>query len=70
MLENDFWDFISTEQLEKIRAAVAKKTPKEFKNEITNPTLNGQADQNDLSKQGQPQSNQDLGENSSEDTKE
>jgi len=70
MVENDFMDFISKEQLEKIRASVAKKTPKEFKNEIhTNPTLNGQADQDDLSKPGQPQSDQVVSENPSEDIK-
>lgn len=72
MVQNDFMDFISKEQLEAIKASVAKKTPKQFRNEIprpSKPSFNGKADQDDLSKQGQPQPNQDLSENSSEDAK-
>jgi len=70
MVENDFMDFISKEQLEKIRASVAKKTPKEFKDEIhTRQNPYGQADQDDLSKPGKPQSDQVVSENPSEDIK-
>jgi len=70
MVENDFMDFISKEQLEAIKASVAKKTPKKFKDEIhTRQNSYGQADQDDLSKPGQPQSDQVVSENPSEDIK-
>jgi hypothetical protein len=72
MVEDDFMEFISKEQLEEIRKQIAKKTPKQFRNEIprpSKPSFNGKADQDDLSKQGQPQPNKDLSENSSEDAK-